>query len=493
MAIEDPLIVILGSTATGKSKLAISLAKVLAGEIISADSMQVYRGLDIITNKVTAEEGMEVPHHMMNLVSPPQEYTVVQYKHHALKIIEEVHRKKRLPILVGGTNYYIESLLWDFLVDKEKEEDMFDTSKCLKQRKHTEDMVEVNYSEQLESEKSDMYGRLMEVDPERAEALHPRNIRKVARSLQIYEATGKKHSALLKEQKACPGSSYLSGPLRFTQVLVFWLTCKQEELDQRISDRMEKMVEQGLKNEITQFYRNYLTPHGENMLMNSPEFGNSSNEIDGNNILLKKKPTLVEEENSVSLDICTEETGFQANSDTGINKKSYEDGLFQAIGFKEFHSFVTCTDDDPQKLEILFREGLERLRCRTIKYSKKQVKWVRNRFLGRPADNMLPVYELDTTDAEGWAENVLQRALDIAHAFIQRDKIPYSCMDAIDSSSCDSKRKYTCELCDGRIIMGDLQWKEHLVSKKHKWCARKRKRGLDDSEGRLINEKRKRK
>ena len=126
---SNPLIVILGSTATGKSKLGIELAKKLNGEIISADSMQVYKGLDIITNKVTKEEQDLIKHHMIDLVIPPAEFTVVDFRDQALDIIQKLFAQNKVPIIVGGTNYYIESLLWNFLMEEGEKTVINDESK----------------------------------------------------------------------------------------------------------------------------------------------------------------------------------------------------------------------------------------------------------------------------------------------------------------------------------------------------------------------------
>lgn len=113
----SPIIFILGSTATGKSKLGIELAKRLNGEIISADSMQVYKGLEIITNKVSEEERAEVTHHLLDVITPPAEYSVSEFRCAALDIIQQLFCAHKLPVVVGGTNYYIEALLWNFLMD----------------------------------------------------------------------------------------------------------------------------------------------------------------------------------------------------------------------------------------------------------------------------------------------------------------------------------------------------------------------------------------
>ncbi|KAK4301246.1 hypothetical protein Pmani_026599 [Petrolisthes manimaculis] len=112
-----PVVVVLGATGTGKSKLALEIATRFKGEIISADSMQVYKGLDIITNKVTPEEQAQVPHHLLDFVDPLSRYSVIDFRDAALPIVQRLLDQGTLPVIVGGTNYYIESLLWEVLID----------------------------------------------------------------------------------------------------------------------------------------------------------------------------------------------------------------------------------------------------------------------------------------------------------------------------------------------------------------------------------------
>ncbi|GFS23131.1 tRNA dimethylallyltransferase [Elysia marginata] len=118
-AVRTPLVVVLGPTGAGKSRLAIEIAKAFRGEIISADSMQIYKGLDIISNKVTEEEQAEAPHHLISCVEPDHKhYNVVDFRDAAVRIIDDLFSRSKMPIIVGGTNYYIESILWDFLINK---------------------------------------------------------------------------------------------------------------------------------------------------------------------------------------------------------------------------------------------------------------------------------------------------------------------------------------------------------------------------------------
>merc|ERR1739838_1267324 len=130
-----PIVVVLGATGAGKSKLALEIASKIKGEIISADSMQVYKDLDIITNKVTAEEQALVPHHLIDFVDPRSRYSVVDFRNQAQPLIEQLLDANKIPVVVGGTNYYIEALLWENLVDPVPEQTSTDTMDLLFHKK----------------------------------------------------------------------------------------------------------------------------------------------------------------------------------------------------------------------------------------------------------------------------------------------------------------------------------------------------------------------
>ncbi|XP_023582960.1 tRNA dimethylallyltransferase isoform X6 [Trichechus manatus latirostris] len=192
-----PLVVILGATGTGKSTLALQLGQRLGGEIVSADSMQVYEGLDIITNKVSAQEQRICQHHMISFVDPlVTNYTVVDFRNKATTLIEDIFARDKIPIVVGGTNYYIESLLWKVLVNTKPRE------------MNTEKVIDLK----VELEKEDghaLHKRLSQVDPEMATKLHPHDKRKVAsQDYQhgIFQSIGFKefHEYLTTEGKCTP-------------------------------------------------------------------------------------------------------------------------------------------------------------------------------------------------------------------------------------------------------------------------------------------------
>ncbi|GFY79698.1 tRNA dimethylallyltransferase [Trichonephila inaurata madagascariensis] len=251
MLFHAPVVAVLGCTGTGKSKLAIELAKKFNGEIISADSMQVYKGLDIVTNKVTLEEQEAAVHHFINFVDPLSRYTVVDFRNQALPVIENIMKQNKLPIIVGGTNYYIESLFWEVLISAQSKKDdlLFDsdsdsdsnivttlngvssTTKDLFKQKIVPDSFE-------DIPSSVLHKCLQEIDADMANSLHPEDRRKVIRSLQVFQ-------------------QHKRGPLRFKNAVMLWLQCDKEVLGPRLDDRVDEMIERGLIEELLDFHKNY--------------------------------------------------------------------------------------------------------------------------------------------------------------------------------------------------------------------------------------------
>ncbi|MDT2572949.1 tRNA (adenosine(37)-N6)-dimethylallyltransferase MiaA [Enterococcus raffinosus] len=218
------VVAIVGPTAVGKTSLSIDLAKRFNGEIISGDSMQVYRGLDIGTAKVTPEEMDGIPHHLINVRELDENYSVADFQVAARQTIQEITERGRLPIVVGGTGLYIQSLLWDYKLGSEGEPED-DTL-----RKSYEHFAEKNGNQAL-------WERLQAVDSLAAEKIHFNNRKKMIRALEVFELTG--HSIL--EPKDQPKKLYDS--------FLIGLNTDRAILYQRINHRVDLMVEQGLLEE----------------------------------------------------------------------------------------------------------------------------------------------------------------------------------------------------------------------------------------------------
>ncbi|MDE6529692.1 MAG: tRNA (adenosine(37)-N6)-dimethylallyltransferase MiaA [Lachnospiraceae bacterium] len=238
---KKPLIIIAGPTAAGKTKTSIILAKKTNGEIISADSMQVYRYMDIGSAKVTPEEMQGVPHHLIDVLEPTEEFNVVRFQTMAKAAMEDIYARGRIPIFVGGTGFYIQSILYD--IDFTENE---------------ADNVYRHELEKLAGEKGNeaLYRILMEADPEAAANLHPNNIKRIIRALEYHRLTGQKISEHNQEQrqKVSPYEAYY-----------FVLTMDRAKLYQRIDLRVDLMLEQGLIEEVKKLKEMGLTENDVSM------------------------------------------------------------------------------------------------------------------------------------------------------------------------------------------------------------------------------------
>lgn len=217
-------LVLFGPTAVGKTKLAIELAKKLNGEIISADSMQVYRGMNIGTAKPTLEERQGIPHHLIDIRNPDESWTVSDFVEQTNKLTDEIIRRDGVPIVVGGTGLYLWALLEGF---------SFPITPADK-----------DLRAQLEKEQlSTLYARLSTIDPEAAKKIHPNDKKRIIRALEVYELTGKPISELQKRTKNSPH-------LSVGNYTLIGIELPREELYARIEERVDSMIEKGLIEEV---------------------------------------------------------------------------------------------------------------------------------------------------------------------------------------------------------------------------------------------------
>ena len=221
-----PLVVLTGPTAVGKTKLSIQLAEAIGGEIISADSMQVYKTMDIGTAKITKDEMEGVKHYLIDEFNPEEEFNVVKFQQLAKQYIEEIYQKGKIPILVGGTGFYIQAVLNDINFEENEEDHTY--------REELEQLSKEKGAEYLHSQ-------LKEVDPESANSIHANNIKRVIRALEYHHQTGKKISEHNEEQKK------KASPYNFAYLV---LTHHRDILYRRIDARVDQMIEQGLVEEV---------------------------------------------------------------------------------------------------------------------------------------------------------------------------------------------------------------------------------------------------
>ena len=234
---KSPLVILTGPTAVGKTKLSVELAKRINGEIISADSMQVYRRMNIGTAKVTEDEKDNVPHHLIDILEPWEDFNVVAFQSYAKNAVKDILDRGKIPIVVGGTGFYIQALLYgiDF----------------------TENENDVSLRKQLEEESDKdggiaLHQYLMQVDPAAAKVIHPNNRKRVIRAVEFYKLTGQRiseHNEAQRMNETIYNSAY------------FVLNMDREKLYRRIDYRVDLMVKEGLVEEVQDLLAEGCTPN----------------------------------------------------------------------------------------------------------------------------------------------------------------------------------------------------------------------------------------
>ncbi len=223
---QKPLIILTGPTAAGKTALSIQLAKAVDGEIISADSMQVYRRMDIGSAKILPEERKGIPHHLIDVLEPTQDFNVVLFQQMAKEALDGIYRRGRIPILAGGTGFYIQAILYDIDFTESEEDTSY--------RRQLERLAE-------EKGPSFLHRMLQEVDEASAQAIHENNMKRVIRALEFYKLTGQKissHNEAEHQKEAAYNACY------------FVLTDDRARLYEKIDRRVDKMLSDGLVEEV---------------------------------------------------------------------------------------------------------------------------------------------------------------------------------------------------------------------------------------------------
>ena len=221
--------VLIGPTAVGKTKMSIELAKAFNGEIISGDSMQIYRKMDIGTAKISSSEMEGIPHHLIDIKDPHESFSVAEFQELVREKIIEISSRGKLPMIVGGTGLYIQSVLYDYHFSEAPSDEEF--------RINLEKLVENEGSQYL-------HNQLVNIDPESAKKIHPHNVRRVIRALEVYHCTGKTMTDIQKTQQ----------PELLYDAAMIGLTMDRERLYGRINKRVDIMLQEGLMNEVEGFY-----------------------------------------------------------------------------------------------------------------------------------------------------------------------------------------------------------------------------------------------
>ncbi|HHT88368.1 MAG TPA: tRNA (adenosine(37)-N6)-dimethylallyltransferase MiaA [Clostridiales bacterium] len=223
---NKPLIILTGPTSVGKTSLSVSLAKAVDGEIISADSMQVYKFMDIGTAKITNDEMGGIPHYLISEIEPDEEFNVVKFQQYAKGYINSIHERNKIPILVGGTGFYIQAVLYDIDFEESESDDAY--------RAELELLAKTKGSGYL-------HALLKDTDPESGAAIHPNNTKRIIRALEYVRLTGKPISAHNEEQRK------KTSPYNYKY---FVLNMDRKKLYDRINNRVDIMIKNGLVKEV---------------------------------------------------------------------------------------------------------------------------------------------------------------------------------------------------------------------------------------------------
>ncbi|KAI9720091.1 MAG: hypothetical protein M1828_005819 [Chrysothrix sp. TS-e1954] len=458
-AAVKPMVAIIGTTGTGKSQLAVDLARRFNGEIVNADAMQLYRGLPVITNKITEEEQHGVPHHLLGCVEPhEQPWRVDRFIARALEVVEGIHARQRLPILVGGTHYYIQSLLFPDAstlstgTAPNRDDGLSKTT-----------LENDSYATLLNESTEALMARLRAVDPVMANRWHPHERRKIKRSLEIYLQTGRRPSELYAEQaassnvngatgKKLPAAPDHADELLSVEVdaaaattntmqfptLILWTHTERDILFQRLNDRVDRMLEFGLLREVEQL----------NCILHS-----------------------------------------STSAGQPIDQTS---GIWVSIGYRQLQGYVSSLQDancGTDELGVALADAIDRTKIATRHYAKSQLKWIRIKLANalRCADALSALSLLDTSRPEAWQTEVLAPATKLTEALINgHDLEPVGHSSAVaqrllhDSQPYDlSQRRdlwttHKCATCDMTVVT-DKQWNIHLQSKRHKQAMKRQR------------------
>ncbi|KAK6354106.1 hypothetical protein TWF730_008524 [Orbilia blumenaviensis] len=428
-----PLITVIGATGTGKSKLAVDLALALNGEIINSDAMQMYRGLDVITNKHPLEERMGIPHHLMDFLNPEEAWRIGQWLSVALSTIEDIRKRGKVPIVVGGTHYYVQSLL--FQERLQEFEEKLESGEYIG---HRESMIAK--FPVLNGPTSEILEELRRRDPVMANRWHPNDRRKILRSLEICLTTNRKASDLYAEEQERNADKSTA---RFSNLL-FWVHANDDVWSGRLKGRVDKMIEQGLFAEIDGLHKVY----------------KGNKEIDTTSGVWQ---SIGWKEFLPYLTARDELEAWPENDPE--NKKEFE-----------------------TEVERLKKENVEKMNTATRAYGKAQLRWIRIKLLNRliTDKSSLPeggMYLLDTSDLAKWDEIVRDPAVKIAQDFLNPD-IPNESLPKpteIATLPSDLLRPYkedlsmnrslwvnkTCEHCHLTAVTQKL-WENHINGRAHK-------------------------
>ncbi|OMO57660.1 tRNA isopentenyltransferase [Corchorus capsularis] len=440
---EKPkVIVIMGPTGSGKSRLAIDLATHFPIEIINADSMQVYQGLDVLTNKVPLHEQKGVPHHLLGTVSSNVEFTAKKFRDSAIPIISDILSRNRLPVIVGGTNYYIQALVSSFLLDDSAEDMDKICSSDLpgnEQIDHRPDFKgdNCNYS----------YDLLEELDPVAANRIHPNNHRKINQFLSVYARSGVLPSKLF-QGKAAENWGRVDNS-RYSCCFIS-VDAAMPVLDRYVEHRVDCMIDAGLLDEVYDIYN----PSADYTLGLRQSIGVREFE-DFLGVYL-----------SDSRDCETDDS-----SDRPSLKPStrMDDKLLK----ENIRALLNSSSDNPKK--FLLEEAIDKVKANTrrlVRRQKRRINQLQTLF-GWNINYVDATESILGKSDECWAVQVVGPAVKIIRSFLSKEDGTVSTMGAEsitvpDTVQRDLWTQYICKACGDRVLRGAHEWEQHKQGRGHR-------------------------
>ncbi|XP_030522377.1 tRNA dimethylallyltransferase 2 [Rhodamnia argentea] len=436
---KPKVVVIMGPTGSGKSRLAIDLASHLPIEIINADSMQVYRGLDMLTNKVPLDQQQGVPHHLLGTVSPNVEFTAKAFRDSAVPLIDEILSRNNLPVIVGGTNYYIQALVSPFLLDDSM--DHMDDSHLDETPGDEHDNFEVDSNRDRNPLTFD---RLKDVDPVAAQRIHPNNQRKINQYLSLYAQSGLLPSELFQSRTVENWGRVENS--KYDCCLICVDPCLPV-LDRYVEQRVDCMMEAGLLNEVYDIYcPNSDYTRGLRQAIGAREFEDF-------------------------LQVYIADAG-----DSETSSSHDKNMLKENIG-------LILASLPTNQLKVLLQEAVDKLKLNTRRLVRRQKRRIR-RLQTLFGWN---IHYVDATEAiscqseDSWIKQVVQPSVQRIRSFYGESVSIMPDVEGPKGSATnllqtDLWTQYTCKACGDRVLRGAHEWEQHKQGRAHrKRTARLRK------------------
>ncbi|CAH8263927.1 unnamed protein product [Arabidopsis lyrata] len=430
------VVVIMGPTGSGKSKLAVDLSSHFPVEIINADAMQIYSGLDVLTNKITINEQKGVPHHLLGSVSPDMEFTAKDFRDVTIPLIEEIVSRNHIPVLVGGTHYYIQAVVSKFLLDDSAE----NTEDCCS---NVASVVNEDMDVESVSGRDDLshgYDLLKELDPVAANRIHPNNQRKINLYLSLHATRGVLPSKLYQGKTAenwgCIDAS------RFDYCLIC-MDAETAVLDRYVEQRVDSMVDAGLLDEVYDIYK-----PGADYTRG-----------------LRQSIGVREFEDFLKLNIL-ERGGGQLTSSSN-NDKVMKENLRKILNFPK---------DD--KLKIMLEEAIDKVKLNTRRLLRRQKRRV-SRLETVFGWN---IHYIDATEyilsksEESWDAQVVKPASEILKRFLMTETDTGHDLTSGKSIERDLWSQYVCEACGNKVLRGKHEWEQHKQGRTHRKRASRLKK-----------------